>query len=150
MVHAVVDNRARIFVNGGHVRDIVGGWQSGTRYPKVPIVLKPGQNAIHVETINWHPPSPGGLLLSIIDEAGRVLTRTGGPGWSIYKENGAAGAASIFNRTSPPVNPAGTAPSEFVNPPQKGGMEKYKIWIAVAIAVLLLSSGSMMMMMMMR
>jgi hypothetical protein len=155
-MHMVVDNVAIVYVNGDKVRKVAGGWQQGTSYPKIPITLKAGTNYIDIEAMNLIPPTPGGLLVSIIAEDGRVLSRTGDSRWRLETNVGSGDAAAIF--ANPPnygdYSFETTAPQNVVTgAPQKDtlfGMDK-KLAIALIVClVLVLFGSSMMSMMMMR
>lgn len=154
-IHMIIDNVAIVYVNGDKVGKVAGGWQQGTSYPKIPITLKAGRNYIDVEAINLRPPTPGGLLVSIIAADGRVLSRTGDSTWRLETNVGSGDAASIF--ANPPdygdYSFETSAAVEETGAPQKDtlfGIDK-KLAIALIVClVLVLFGSSMMSMMMMR
>ena len=157
VVHIVVDNRAVIYVNNQTVKKVSGGWWSGTNYPKVPIALKPGENVIDIETINVDPPTPGGLLASIVSETGNVLSRTGDGTWHFDGGGGglviAPPASDDIIESDPNISMDDaafvTGSTEKSSTPTILGIPRtYFIIILVLLLVFMLASSSMSMLMM--
>lgn len=159
-IHAVVDNVATVYVNDVRIGKMNGGWRSGTSYPQLPITLKAGENVVDIEAANPDPPSPGGLLVSIITEDGTVVSRTGDPTWRLVSSGGPLTSFNDF--VTPDYGgatfddpPSGTQLGPTAMPPSSNGSTVFGIDRNLAIAllvclVLIVLGSSMMSAMMMR
>jgi hypothetical protein len=79
-LHIIVDNYADVSLNGVPIKkNVGGGWGSGSNYPKLQMTLRPGANILNIACKNTG--GPGGLLASVIDTQGRVLSRTNTQTW---------------------------------------------------------------------
>jgi len=57
-------------------------WQAADRYGGVPLRITPGRHVLAFECENaGTSPNPAGLLVTLRDQAGNVILRSGDPGW---------------------------------------------------------------------
>lgn len=142
-IHTVVDNISKVYLNGNKVGEMNGGWRSGTSYPKIPVTLEAGVNTIEFKATNPDPPSPGGLLVSVITDDGTVVSRTGDSTWSLENDN-----RGIYFVTQPaegteqiPVTTYPPAMDPIIVKDTLFGIDK-KIAIALIVVLILAIIGS--------
>jgi hypothetical protein len=130
-----------------------GGWQEGTSYPQLPITLKAGENVIDFEATNPDPPTPGGLLVSVITDDGTVVSRTGDSSWRLTSIDGPITSfkdfttpdygGAVFDTEPSGSNPIPGTPVSS-NESTLFGMDM-KLAIAIIVCLVLLFLGSSMM-----
>lgn len=79
VLHVAVDNQVTVWLDGVPVLY----WRTPSRIGGTVLRLSPGQHMLAFEAVN--DPSalvnPGGLLVSLTDDTGSVIVRSGSPGW---------------------------------------------------------------------
>ena len=75
-LHVIVDDKAKITLNGNSVGDAAGGW-ADNNYSKLPITLASGNNLIDITATNEG--GPAALIVSLVKKSdGSILLRSDG------------------------------------------------------------------------
>ncbi|KAG2495249.1 hypothetical protein HYH03_006522 [Edaphochlamys debaryana] len=80
-LHIIADNAADVYVQGSYVGTAMAGWGKHDNYPQLAVSLPAGDVTIALRATNqwveWRfVENPAGVLAALVDEAGRVLTKT--------------------------------------------------------------------------
>lgn len=79
-LNIVVDNEATIYLNDAVIGNINGGWHN-VDYPRVSVIMTPGNNIFRIDASNvGTSPNPAGLLYALVrDSDGQIMLRSGDP-----------------------------------------------------------------------